>query len=280
MFFSYRFFDSPKEKQYIREIENLRVNYNLLNKRLELIDAVLTDLQRRDDNVYRAIFEAEPIPAAVRLSGLGGVNRYKKYEGFNQSALIIAATRKADQISKQIVIQSKSYDQLFELVKRKDELMRSIPAIMPVNVQDLMLLASGFGMRTDPIYKTLCFHAGMDFVTEPGKPIYATGDGIVVRADDEASGYGNHVRIEHGFGYLTLYAHMQKIMVKAGAKVKRGQIIGLVGSTGKSVGPHLHYEVHKNGEPVDPVNYYYSDLSPAEYNRLIQTSANPSQSFD
>ncbi len=277
---AYIFLRSPREKQYQREIETLVVRYELLQKRMERLQNVLNDLRQRDDNVYRAIFEAEPVPSSLRNSGINNEEAYAELQRFEYGELIKQSEKKLDNVAKQIVVQSKSYDQIFELVKNKEALMQSIPAIMPVNLKDLMLMASGFGMRTDPIYKTLRFHAGMDFVTEPGRPIYATGNGTVVRADMDAGGYGNHVRIEHGFGYLTLYGHMSKILVRPNQKVRRGQIIGLVGSTGKSVGPHCHYEVHKNGEPIDPINFYYNDLSPAEYNKLVQMSANPTQSFD
>lgn len=280
IFLVYRFVDSPKEKQLKREIANLELNYGLLNQRVDNINAVLKDLEGRDDNIYRAIFEAEPLPVELRQSGFAGINRYDKLDGFQYSDLIKELTQKVDKLSKATVIQSRSYDDIWNLINNQEKMLGSIPAIMPIHQKDLKLMASGFGERIDPIYKTSHFHAGMDFVADIGKPIYATGNGTVEFAGTDDSGYGIHVKINHGFGYLTLYGHMSQLKVVEGQKVKRGDLIGLVGSTGKSVGPHLHYEVHKNGTPVNPVNYYFSDLTPEEYNELIELSRQPSQSFD
>ena len=280
IFLVYRFVDSPKEKQLKREIANLELNYHLLDQRVDRINAVLRDLEQRDDNIYRAIFEAEPIPDELRQSGFAGVNRYDKLEGYNYSELIKSMTQKVDKLAKTAVIQSKSYDDIWNLIKNQDKMLGSIPAIMPIQQKDLKLVASGFGERIDPIYKTTHFHAGMDFVADIGKPAYATGNGTVEFAGSDDSGYGIHVKINHGFGYLTLYGHLSELKCVEGQKVKRGDLIGLVGSTGKSVGPHLHYEVHKNGVPVNPVNYYFSDLSAEEYDKLIEQSRHPSQSFD
>ncbi len=280
IFLVYRFVDSPKERKLKREISNMEVNYHLIDQRIDRINSVLKDLQERDNNIYRAIFEAEPISDEIRKSGYSGVNRYDKLEGYDYSELIKDITKKVDQLSKATVIQSKSYDEIWNLIHNQDQMLGSIPAIMPVHQEDLKLMASGFGDRIDPIYKTTHFHAGMDFVADIGKPVYATGNGTVEFAETDGSGYGIHVKINHGFGYLTLYGHLSELKCVAGQKVKRGDLIGLVGSTGKSVGPHLHYEVHKNGVPVNPVNYYFSDLSSEEYNRLIEQSRQPSQSFD
>jgi murein DD-endopeptidase MepM/ murein hydrolase activator NlpD len=280
IFLVYRFVDSPKEKQLKREISNLELNYSLLEQRVERINAVLKDLEQRDDNIYRAIFEAEPIPDELRQSGFAGVNRYDKLEGYNYSELIKKVTQKVDGLAKATVIQSKSYDDIWNLIQNQDVMLASIPAIMPVHQEDLKLMASGYGERIDPIYKTIRFHAGMDFVADIGKHVYATGNGVVEFAGTDDSGYGIHVKINHGFNYVTLYGHMSELKCVVGQKVKRGDLIGLVGSTGKSVGPHLHYEVHKNGEPVNPVNYYFSDLSPEDYDKLIEQSRQPSQSFD
>lgn len=280
IFLVYRFVDSPKEKIQKREINNLVLNLNILNQRIDRVNKVLDDLKERDNNIYRAIFEAEPISDDIRKSGFSGVNRYDKLEGYQYSELIKSTTKKIDMLSKAAVIQSKSYDDIWNLIHNQDKMLGSIPAIMPVHQEDLKLMASGFGDRIDPIYKTTHFHAGMDFVADIGKPVYATGNGVVEFAESDGSGYGLHVKINHGFGYLTLYGHMSQLKVVAGQKVQRGDLIGLVGSTGKSVGPHLHYEVHKNGVPVNPVNYYFSDLTPEEYNKLIEQSRQPSQSFD
>ncbi len=280
IFLVYRFVDSPKEKQLKREISNLELNYNLLDQRIDRINAVLKDLEDRDDNIYRAIFEAEPISDDMRQSGFAGVNRYDKLEGYNYSELIKNITQKVDKLSKATVIQSKSYDDIWNLIQNQDKMLGSIPAIMPVKQKDLKLVASGFGDRIDPIYKTTHFHAGMDFVADIGKPVYATGNGTIEFAGTDDSGYGIHVKVNHGFGYLTLYGHLSELKCVEGQKVKRGDLIGLVGSTGKSVGPHLHYEVHKGGVPVNPVNYYFSDLTAEEYDKLIEQSSQPSQSFD
>jgi murein DD-endopeptidase MepM/ murein hydrolase activator NlpD len=277
---AYNTIDSPKEKQLNRELDQMRLEYDLVNQRLKQMSTVLEDLQDRDDNIYRVVFEAEPIPDEVRKAGFGGVNRYSKYKELENRDLLTETMRRTDILSKQIVIQSKSYDEIFTMIRNKAAMLSCIPAIQPVNNKDLKRMASGFGYRTDPIYKTTKFHAGMDFAATVGTEIYATGDGIVVRADADASGYGNHVRINHGYGYLTLYGHMSKISVRPGQRVKRGDVIGLVGNTGKSVGPHLHYEVHKNNEAINPVNFYYNDLSPEEYARMIELSGTENQAFD
>lgn len=241
---------------------------------------VLDDLEQRDDNVYRAIFEAEPIPDDIRKSGFGGADRYNDLEGFTYSQLMISTTQKMDQLAKQMYIQSKSYDEVVKLAENKEKLLSSIPSIMPISVKDLKGTPSGFGYRTHPIYKIVKMHTGMDFNAAIGTPIYATGDGVVERADAEASGYGNHVVINHGFGYETLYGHMSKIMVAPGQQVKRGEVIGLVGNTGTSSGPHVHYEVIRNGNKINPISYYFLDLSPVEYQQIIQQSSQSNQSFD
>ena len=277
---AYNTIDSPREKALEREIDQLKLEYDLLNQRLFQMNLVLGELQDRDDNIYRVVFEAEPIPNEVRKAGFGGVNRYEKYKGLENNDLVVETMRKVDILSKQLVVQSKSYDELFEMIKSKSAMLSAIPAIQPVNNKDLKRMASGFGYRTDPIYKTTKFHAGMDFASPIGTEIYATGDGTVVRADADASGYGNHVRINHGYGYLTLYGHMSKINVRPGQRVHRGDVIGFVGNTGKSVGPHLHYEVHKNGQPINPVNFYYSDLTAEDYSRMIELSGTENQAFD
>jgi len=275
----FSYFDSPKEKQLRRELDQMTIQYEFLNQRLNEMGGIMDEMQKRDDNIYRVIFEAEPIPMSIRKAGFGGVNRYKELEGLNNSDLIIETTKKMDMLAKQMVIQSKSFDEVVALVKDKEQMLAAIPAIQPVSNEDLTRMASGFGYRIDPVYKTPKFHAGMDFTAPVGTPIYATGDGRVVRSGVE-TGYGKAVRIDHGYGYSTLYAHMSNIIAKPGQKVKRGDIIGYVGNTGKSVGPHLHYEVHKDGVPINPVNFYYNDLSPEEYSRMIELSNTPTQSLD
>jgi hypothetical protein len=275
----FSYFDSPKEKQLRRELDQMTIQYEFLNQRLNEMGGIMDEMQKRDDNIYRVIFEAEPIPMSIRKAGFGGVNRYKELEGLNNSDLIIETTKKMDMLAKQMVIQSKSFDEVVALVKDKEQMLAAIPAIQPVSNEDLTRMASGFGYRIDPVYKTPKFHAGMDFTAPVGTPIYATGDGRVMRSGIE-TGYGKAVRIDHGYGYSTLYAHMSNIIAKPGQKVKRGDIIGYVGNTGKSVGPHLHYEVHKDGVPINPVNFYYNDLSPEEYSRMIELSNTPTQSLD
>lgn len=280
MFFAYTYFDSPKEKQLRREIETLSYQYEILNERMERVSMVVQNLQERDDNIYRVIFEAEPIPSEMRNAGYGGVDRYRELEGLSNSDLLIGTTVKLDKLSKQIYIQSKSFDEIVKMANNKSILLASIPAIQPISNKNLRRMASGFGYRTHPIYKTTHFHTGMDFSAPVGTPVFATGDGTIERADNLAQGYGNHIVINHNFGYKTLYGHLSRFAVKAGKKVKRGDLIGYIGSTGMSTAPHLHYEVIRNNQKVNPVNYYYNDLSPEEYQAMIELSSQSNQSFD
>jgi murein DD-endopeptidase MepM/ murein hydrolase activator NlpD len=226
------------------------------------------------------IFEAEPISFQERFVGLRNSEKYKALEGFDNSELVIETTQKIDRITKSLYTQSKSFDEVFKLVKNKSEMMSSIPAIQPISNRNLKMLASGFGYRVHPIYKTVKFHEGMDFTAATGTPIYATGNGVVRPPDGHGTGYGNYIIINHGYGYATLYGHMSKVSVRSGQAVKRGQVIGYVGSTGASVGPHLHYEVIKNGQKINPINFYYNDLSPAEYEKMREISSQANQSFD
>lgn len=275
-----QFFDSPKEKILNREIQQLSIQYKIIKNKLEKAEIVLDDLQKRDDNIYRLIFEADPIPKSIRKAGFGGVNRYNDLTGFKNSELVISTSKKIDQVTKQLYIQSKSFDEIIELAKNKTTMLASIPAIQPVSNKDLSRMASGFGNRIHPIYKTRKFHAGMDFSAKTGTPIYATGDGKISKVKRSRKGYGNHVVINHGFGYKTLYAHMSKYIVKKRQKVKRGDIIGYVGNTGTSVAPHLHYEVHKDGKKINPVNFYYNDLTPEQFEKMLLISSQSNQSFD
>lgn len=279
VFIAFTYFDSPKEKMQKREIEWLTYQYNLLNKKLGQVETVLNDIEKRDDNIYRMIFEAEPISEEVRKAGFGGVDRYKQLEGFDNSKLVIETSSKLDRISKQLYVQTKSFDEVVKMAKNKENMLASIPAIQPISKKDLKHAPSGYGMRMHPIYKYVKFHAGMDFTANVGTPIYATGDGVVESAEF-GSGYGLHIVINHGYGYKTLYGHMQKMAVKLRQKVKRGELIGYVGNTGLSAGPHVHYEVHKNGSPINPVNFYYNDLTPEEYKQMIELSSAAGQSFD
>lgn len=277
---AYAYLDSPKEKQLKREINQLTLQYELLQQRFDQVENVLKDLQHRDDNIYRVIFEAEPIPSSIREAGSGGINRYKSLEGMENSELIISTTKKLDQLTKQMYVQSKSFDEIVELAKNKSHMLASIPAIQPVSNKDLTRIASGFGYRIHPIYKTTKMHEGIDFTAPVGTEIYAAGNGVIKEVVYGDRGYGNHVIISHGFGYETLYAHMSKVNARTGQKVNRGDIIGNVGSSGTSTAPHLHYEVIKQGIKINPINFFYNDLSPEEYEKMIEISSQSNQSFD
>lgn len=272
--------DTPKDRIQKREIENLQFRYSLLNKKMEQIEDVLHDIAERDNNLYRVYFNADPIPFEQRKAGFGGVNRYRDLEGFNNSELLINTSKRMDILTKELVIQSKSLDEIYNLAKSQEELLAAIPAIQPIKNEQLTRMASGYGYRNDPFTKIRKFHAGMDFTSRTGTPVFATGDGIVERADNRASGYGNHIVLKHGFGYKTLYAHLSKYNVRKGQKVKRGDIIGFVGSTGRSEAPHLHYEVHVNGKPVNPINFYYGNISAEEFEEISRLANQENQSLD
>ncbi len=280
VFLAYSFFDSPKEKMLKREMAQMQFQYEILNDKLNHVMEVMAEIEDRDDNIYRVIFEAEPIPQAVRKAGYGGTNRYAKLEGYKNSDILIETTKKLDMITGRLVVQSKSYDDVFEMAKNKTEFLSAIPAIQPVSNKDLKRLSSYFGHRMDPFYKVMKFHEGVDFSAPVGTDIYATGQGEVVRVVKSKRGYGNNILIDHGFGYQTFYAHCNKILVEKGQKVKRGQVIATVGNTGKSTAPHLHYEVRKNNKVIDPINFFFNDLTPEQYEKVIEMSAQPNQSFD
>lgn len=280
IFLVYQFIDSPKEAELRRENRQLLVQYELINQRLGDLELALGDVRRRDDNIYRVIFEADPVPESIRLAGAGGINRYRGLEGYASSELITDTRKRLDGLMRKLVVQSESLDEVAGLVLRKQDMLASIPSIQPIPNKDLTTASGGFGWRIHPIHKIQKFHAGMDFTANPGTPIHATGDGTVTFADYGTNGYGMHVVIDHGFDYATLYAHLSKLEVRRGQKVKRGDVIGLVGNTGLSVGPHLHYEVHKGNEPVDPANYYFNDLTPEEYARLLEISRSGGQTLD
>lgn len=274
------FFETPKDKLQAREIENLKVNYEIISKQIEEATAALEAIEDRDNDLYRAYFNTSAIPDEQRKAGFGGVNRYKELEGYNNSDLVINTTNRLNILLKELAVQSKSLDEIAKLAKDKEQLLAAIPAIQPVKNEDLRHMASGFGYRSDPFTKIRKFHAGMDFSAKTGTPIYATGDGVVQRADSKATGYGNHIVIKHGFGYETLYAHLSKYNVKVGQKVKRGDVIGFVGSTGRSEAPHLHYEVHKGGEVINPINFYYGNISAKEYVLISKLANQENQSLD
>lgn len=268
---------SPSERAQKRELENLKFHYELINKRLEESASILSQLQERDNNIYRSYFEANPIPEEQRKAGFGGVNRYKNLDGFENSELIKNLTKEVDILSKQMVVQSKSLDEIVALAKEKEEMLASIPAILPVKKGDFYV-ASGYKMRMHPILKINKFHKGMDFTAPKGTPVYASGNGKIYRAQ-RSSTFGKVIYIDHGYGYKTIYAHLSKMVVKRGETIKRGDLIGYVGNTGLSVAPHLHYEVHKHDVALNPINFYYGDLTLEEFANLQQTSEE-SQSYD
>lgn len=274
-----QFIMSPNERAQKRELENLKLHYDLLYKRMEEGSSVLAQLQERDNNIYRIYFEANPIPDEQRKAGFGGVNRYKSLEGFDNSTMITKLTKDIDVLSKQLVVQSKSLDEIVILAKEKEKMLASIPAILPVKLVDLTRMASGYKWRMHPILKIRKFHKGMDFTASIGTPIYASGNGTVIRSQRSAT-FGKVVYIDHGYGYKTIYAHMSKLKAKRGQKVKRGDLIGYVGNTGRSVSSHLHYEVHKNGVALNPINFYYGDLTPEEFLAMQKASEEEGQSYD
>ncbi len=279
LFLAYTYIDSPKEKQLKREIAQYKLQLKLMDQKVDNLAVLLDELSSRDDNIYRAIFEADPLPEEVRNAGFGGVNRYKELEGYDNTELMKALTQKIDKLSNQMYVQSKSYDELSKLASRKNDMLASIPAIQPVSNRDLNRMASGFGYRIHPVYKTRKLHTGMDFSAPTGTEIYATGNGKVIAAEYDR-GYGYHVIIDHGFGYQTLYGHMSKMKVKKGQTVNRGEVIGLIGNTGTSTAPHLHYEVIKNNKKINPINFYFNDLSAEEYDRVREIANQANQSFD
>lgn len=282
LFFVYMYiFDSPKEKRLKREQHELITQYEQMSRRLSQIEEVLEDIHSRDENIYRVVYEADSIPVSVRKAGFGGINRYKDMANLPSSDLIIETSKKLDIVTRQLYVQSKSFDEIIGLVNKNNEMLSHLPAIMPINNKDLTRTASGWGWRIHPIYKIKKFHEGMDFSAPIGTEVYATGDGTVSTVETSYSGYGKHVKIDHGFGYVTTYAHMSKFNVKVGQKVKRGDIIGFVGTTGISTGPHLHYEVVKKGQKVNPQLYYFQeDLDADDYERMIEISTNSNRTFD
>ena len=280
VFISSQYIESPKEKALKRELQNMQLQYSLLNKKMEHAEAVLENIEDRDNNIYRVYFEANPIPEEQRKAGFGGINRYKDLEGYDNSKLIVESSKRLDILQKQIVVQSRSLDEIAKLAEEKEKLLAAIPAIQPVNNKDLSRMASGYGMRSDPFTKARKMHWGMDFTAPRGTPVYASGDGIVTRADAGATGYGRHIRIDHGYGYVSLYAHLYKYNVKKNQRVKRGDLIGFVGSTGRSQAPHLHYEIFKDGQRINPINFYYGSLTAEEFAELLEDASVENQSLD
>ncbi|MGJ8684584.1 MAG: M23 family metallopeptidase [Nonlabens sp.] len=278
-----QFYESPQARKLKRENEFLKLSLAQSQEDVSDLAKVIKNVEERDNSIYRIYFDAAPIADEQRQSGFGGVNRYKDYEGFDSSEKVIGLKESVDKLKKRVAIQSKSLDEIEELAKSKEELLVSIPAIQPVRNKDLTRMASGYGYRTDPFNKTRKFHYGMDFTAPRGTPVFATGDGVIARADANSAGYGNHIRIDHGFGYVSLYAHLRATNpynVRVGQRVKRGDIIGYVGSTGRSQAPHLHYEVFKDTERINPINFYYGNLTPEEFNLLLKASQQENISLD
>jgi murein DD-endopeptidase MepM/ murein hydrolase activator NlpD len=277
---AYRLFPSVNEKRLQRENESLLDNYRLMDAKLQKLQQQMTELEKRDNEVYRSIFEASPIPDSTRAREMEQLKELQVVQQMNSNELTNSIVKSLNNLNSRATSQQKSYKEIEGFIKNKEQLLASTPAIQPVSNKNLNRLASGFGYRVDPVYKTVKFHAGLDFAAPLGTPIYATADGIVRVAGNLGNGYGNHVVINHGYGYETLYGHMYRIGVKNGHKVKRGEVIGYVGSTGKSTGPHCHYEVHKNGRPLDPVYFFYNDLTPEQFDRILKAAAANNQSLD
>lgn len=274
------FFENSKVSELRRELQFKDHQLVQMKNELDTLEVLALDLQKKDDDIYRSIFGSAPYPIHLRQSGIGGADRYRDLKGFESSEALIETKKRISKLERVMVAQSKSLEEVFDLAKSRTEMLESIPAIQPVNNKDLTRMASGFGYRIHPIYKIRKLHTGMDFTASVGTEIYSTGDGEVVRVERKRTGYGKNVIIRHGYGYETLYAHMSKIEVKVGQKVQRGEVIGLVGNTGTSVGAHLHYEVHKEGRKVNPANYFFNDLLPEQYEELLEKAQVANQSLD
>ncbi len=279
-YFAFQFIGSPNEKLLRLQNERLKDRYTSLNEKAKSLVKQMEELEKRDNNVYRAIFEANPIPDSARAKAMEAAKETAAVEGMANNELFFSIDHTLNLLNSRIKVQNDSYKHIDELIKNKEKLLSHTPAIQPVSNKDLNRIASGFGYRIDPVYKTVKMHAGLDFAAPQGTPIYATADGVINVAGNKGNGYGNHVIINHGYGYETLYGHMVKVKSSPGQKVSRGEVIGWVGSTGKSTGPHCHYEVHKNGNKIDPVYFFYNDLSPEQFDRLLKQAASSNQSFD
>lgn len=280
VFIAFQYIESPKEKLLSQENSDLKNNYSLLQDRMQQLQQQVQKLESRDNNVYRAIFESSPIPDSARLKEMEKSKEIQLVQAMGETELVKDITIQLNFLTLRTAYQEKSFNEIDGMIRDKEKLLAAIPAIQPVNNKDLTRIASGYGYRIDPVYKVTKFHAGLDFTAPQGTPIYATADGVVKEANYNAGGFGNHVVINHGYGYETLYGHMVRIKVRLGQSVKRGEVIGYVGSTGKSTGPHCHYEVHKGGQVVDPVYFFYNDLTPEQYDRLLKLAAAGNQSFD
>jgi murein DD-endopeptidase MepM/ murein hydrolase activator NlpD len=277
---AFQYIDSPKTIMLEQQNVDLRDDYAVIQKQVAQLQQEMDELLNRDNNVYRSIFESSPIPDSARLKTMEKLKEVQLVSGLGETELVKSLGTQLNRLSLLIAYQERSFTDIEAMVKGKEKLLAAIPAIQPVSDKDLTRIASGFGTRIDPVYKVPKFHAGLDFTAPIGTPIYATADGIITDAGYNSGGYGNRVVIDHGFGYETLYGHMYRIKAREGQRIKRGEVIGYVGSTGKSTGPHCHYEVHRNGTPVDPVYYFYNDLTPEQYDRLLKLAQTANQSFD
>jgi murein DD-endopeptidase MepM/ murein hydrolase activator NlpD len=275
------YFESPKELLLKNEIKELEYYYDKLSKDVQSMNGILGGIEHRDDNIYRVVLGAEPIDKSIRDAGVGGADRYKdiREKSIDHEELVLNLNEKVDLLRRKIYIESKSQDEVVKMAEKKEKLYAAIPAIQPISNKQLVALASGFGWRTHPIYKVKKLHTGIDFAASIGTPIYATADGTVAEVSVKFSGYGKMVEVNHGFGYRTRYAHMHEFAVRSGQNIKRGDLIGYVGNTGLSTAPHLHYEVLINGGQVDPVHYFYNDLTAAEYEKVLELSSIENQSL-
>ena len=270
---AFRFIPSPEAKLARVQYQGMKENYDVLNNKVQTLQQEMSSLENRDNQVYRSIFEANPLPDSARAKLTEQKKEVEKVAAMNEDKLGNELAKTLNNLSARVAYQFDSYNDIEKLIKNQGEKLASIPAIQPVSNRDLDRIASGFGMRIDPVYGTPKMHKGLDFTAPQGTPIYATGNGTVTEASFSASGFGNHIIINHGYGYETLYGHMVRMKVREGQKVKRGELIGWVGSTGKSTGPHCHYEVHINGVEVDPVYFFYNDLTPEQFDRLLKKAA-------
>ena len=275
-----RYFPSNNERTLRNERDQLTYQLKILQQQLAEIDQRVDAVEKRDNTVYRNIFEAAPLPDSARAKAVERIAELTKVSQMNENELVKSISASMQTLFARAENQNKSFNDIEKMVANKELLLAAIPAIQPVSNKELTRIASGFGYRTDPIYKVTKMHSGLDFTAPQGTPIYATADGTVSTAEQSGMGYGNHVVINHGYGYETLYGHMVRIKTRAGQKVHRGELIGWIGSTGKSTGPHCHYEVHKNGTPVDPIYYFYNDITPEQFDRLLKLAASSTQSFD
>jgi murein DD-endopeptidase MepM/ murein hydrolase activator NlpD len=275
------YFESPKELILKNEVKELEFYYDKLNKDVEKLSTILNNMEQRDDNIYRVVLGAQPIEKSVRDVGVGGADRYAdiKEKSIGHEQLVVALHEKVDKLRRKLYVESRSQDEVVQLAENKEKLFAAIPAIQPIANKQLIALASGFGQRIHPVYKVKKMHTGIDFAAEIGTPIYATADGKVIAVDVKFSGYGKLVEIDHGFGYRSRYAHMHEFAVRAGQNIKRGDLVGYVGNTGLSTAPHLHYEVLINGNQVDPVHYFFNDLSAAEYEKVLELASTENQSL-